>query len=52
MTKKQVWEERIYSAHNSMLLFISKEVRTGTQTRPGAGADADGGMFLLACFPA
>jgi hypothetical protein len=32
MTKKQVGEERVYSAYNSILLFITKEVRSGTQT--------------------
>jgi hypothetical protein len=32
MTKKQVGEERVYSAYTSILLFITKEVRTGTQT--------------------
>jgi hypothetical protein len=31
MTKKQVGEERVYSAYTSILLFITKEVRTGTQ---------------------
>ena len=31
MTKKQVGEERVYSAYISMLLFITKDVRTGTQ---------------------
>ena len=31
MTKKQVGEERIYLAYTSILLFITKEVRTGTQ---------------------
>jgi hypothetical protein len=31
MTKKQVGEERVYSAYSSILLFITKEVRTGTQ---------------------
>jgi hypothetical protein len=31
MTKKQVGEERVYSAYISTLLFITKEVRTGTQ---------------------
>ena len=30
MTKKQVGEERVYSAYTSTLLFITKEVRTGT----------------------
>ncbi|EDL14536.1 mCG126967 [Mus musculus] len=34
MTKKQVGEERVYSASTStsILMFITKEVRTGTQT--------------------
>jgi hypothetical protein len=31
MTKKQVEEERVYSAYISILLFITKDVRTGTQ---------------------
>jgi hypothetical protein len=29
MTKKQVREERVYLAYTFMLLFITKEVRTG-----------------------
>jgi hypothetical protein len=33
MTKKQVGEERVYSVYYSILLFITKEVRTGTQVR-------------------
>jgi hypothetical protein len=41
MTKKQVGEERVYSAYNSILLFITKEVRTGPQTGQEAGADAE-----------
>jgi hypothetical protein len=41
MTKKQVGEERVYSAYNSILLFITKEVRTGTQAGQEAGADAE-----------
>jgi hypothetical protein len=51
MTKKQVGEERVYSAYTSILLFITKEVRTGTQTGQGAGADAEAteGCSLLAC---
>jgi hypothetical protein len=51
MTKKQVGEKRIYSAYT--LLFITKEVRTGTQAGQEAGADAEAteGCFLLACFP-
>jgi hypothetical protein len=58
MTKKQAGEERVYSAYTSILLFITKEVRTGTQagqTQAGqeAGADAEAmeGCSLLACFP-
>jgi hypothetical protein len=53
MTKKQVGEERVCSAYTSMLLFITKEVRTGTQTGQEAGADAEAmeGCYLLACFP-
>jgi hypothetical protein len=41
MTKKQVGEERVYSAYTSTLLFITKEVRTGTQAGQEAGADAE-----------
>ena len=53
MTKKQVGEERVYSAYTSMLLFITKEVRTGTQAGQEAGADAETkeGCSLLACLP-
>jgi hypothetical protein len=52
MTKKQVGEGRVYSAYNSILLLITKEVRTGTQTGQEAGADAEAmeGCSLLACF--
>ena len=52
MTKKQVGEERVYLAYTSML-FITKEVRTGTQAGQKAGADAEAmeGCSLLACFP-
>ena len=52
MTKKQVGEERVYLAYTSMLLFITKEVKTGTQAGQEAGADAEAmeGCSLLACF--
>jgi hypothetical protein len=52
MTKKQVGEERVYSAYTSMLLFITKEVRTGTQAGQEAGADAEAmeGRSLLTCL--
>ena len=53
MTKMQVGEERVYSAYTSTLLFITKEVRTGTQAGQEAGADAEAmeGCSLLACLP-
>jgi hypothetical protein len=53
MTKKHIGEERVYSAYPSTLLFITKEVRAGTQAGQEAGADAGAmeGCFLLACFP-
>jgi hypothetical protein len=51
MTTKQIGEERVYSAYTSILLFITKEVRTGTQAGQKAGADAEAmeGCSLLAC---
>jgi hypothetical protein len=53
MTKKQVGEERVYLAYTSMLLFITKEVRTGTQAGQEAGSDAEAmeECCLLHCFP-
>jgi hypothetical protein len=53
MTKKQVGEERVYLSYTSILLFITKEVRTGTQAGQEAGADAEAmeGCSLLACLP-
>ena len=53
MTKKQIGEERVYLAYTSILLFITKEVRTGTQAGQEGGADAEAmeGCSLLACFP-
>ena len=53
MTKKQVGEERVYSAYTSILLFITKEVRPGTQAGQKSGADTEAmeGCSLLACFP-
>jgi hypothetical protein len=41
MTKKQVGEKRVYSPYTSLLLFITKEVRTGTQAGQEAGADTE-----------
>jgi hypothetical protein len=53
MTKKQVGEERVYSAYTSYCCSSPKEVRTGTQAGQEAGADAEAieGCSLLACFP-
>jgi hypothetical protein len=53
MTKKQVGEERVDSAYISTLLFITKEVRTGTQAGHEVEADAEAmeGCSLLACLP-
>jgi hypothetical protein len=50
MTKKHVGEKRVYSAYTSILLFITKEVRTGTQAGRKAGADSESmeGCSLLA----
>ena len=50
MTKKQVGEEWVYSAYTSIPLFITKEVRTGTQAGQEAGTDAEAmeGCSLLA----
>jgi hypothetical protein len=51
MTKKQVGEERVYSAYISILLLITKGCRTVTQAGQKAGADAEAieGCSLLAC---
>jgi hypothetical protein len=52
MSKKQVGEERVYSAYTSILLLITKGCRTATQAAQKAGADAEAmeGCSLLACF--
>jgi hypothetical protein len=45
-------EERVYLAYTSILLFITREVRNGTQAGQVAGADAEAieGCSLLAYF--
>ena len=52
MAKKQVGKERVYLAYTSMLLFITKEVRTGNQAGQESGAEAETmeGCYLLVCF--
>jgi hypothetical protein len=53
MTRKQVGEERVYSAYTSSLLLSPKEAMTGSQAGQKAGADAEAmeECSLLACFP-
>jgi hypothetical protein len=52
MIKKQVGEERVDSAYTSILLFITKEVRTGTQVgRKQELMQSHGGMFLTGLLP-
>ena len=53
MNKKQVEVKKVHLAYTSILLFITKEVRTGTQAGQEAGADAEAmeGCSLLACSP-
>jgi len=52
MTKKQVGEERVYSAYTSTLLFITKGSQEGNSRSQEAGADAEAmeGCHLLTCF--
>jgi hypothetical protein len=53
MTKKQLVRKGFFQLTPSTLLFITKEVRTGTQAGLKAGADAEAmeGCSLLAGFP-
>jgi hypothetical protein len=53
MTKKQVGEDRVYTAYTFILLLNTKGCRTGTQADQKAGADAEAmeGRSLLACLP-
>jgi hypothetical protein len=55
MTKKQVGEERVYSASASTLVQHQRKSGQGlTQGRnleAGADAEAMEGCYLLACFP-
>ena len=49
MTKKQVEEERVYSAYTSMLLFITIGSQDWNSSR--SWCRSYGGCPLLACFP-
>ena len=53
MTKKQVGEEKTYSAYTSTLLFITKGSQDWNSTGQEAGTDTQviEGYYLLACFP-
>jgi hypothetical protein len=54
MTKKQVGEERVYSAFTSILLFITKgsqDRNSHSEQEAGADAEAMEGWYLLVCFP-
>jgi hypothetical protein len=55
ITKKQVGKERVYSAYTSTLLFITKEVRTGTHTGQELGVRSwcrgHRGMLLTGLLP-
>ena len=52
MAEKPVGEERVYLAYTFILLFITKEVRTGSHADQEAAADAEAmeGCSLLACL--
>jgi hypothetical protein len=52
MTKKQVEEERIYSAYTFMFLFITKGSKEWFHAgkEAGAGVEDMEACFLLACF--
>jgi hypothetical protein len=52
MAKKQVVEERVYSAYTFTLLFITKGSHDRNSHRAGIRADAEAmeGCYLLACF--
>jgi hypothetical protein len=52
MTKKQVGEERVYSAYTSTLLFITKgsQDRNSRGQEAGADAEATEGCYLLSGF--
>jgi hypothetical protein len=53
MTKKQVGEERVYSAYTPMLLFITKGSRDWNSSRSGSRSwcRGHGGMFLTGLLP-
>jgi len=53
MTKKQVGEERVYSAYTSTLLFITKGSQDWNSSRSGSRSwcRGHGGMFLTGLLP-
>jgi hypothetical protein len=53
MTKKQVGEERVYSAYTSIMLFITKGSQDWNSSRSGSRSwcRSHGGMFLTGLLP-
>jgi hypothetical protein len=53
MTKKQVGEERVYSAYTSTLLFITKRNQDWNSSRPGSRSwcRGHGGIILTGLLP-
>jgi hypothetical protein len=53
MTKKQVGEERVYSAYTSILLFITKGSQDWDSSRSGSRSwcRGHGGMFFTGLLP-
>ena len=53
MTKKQVGEERVYSAYTSILLFITKGSQDWNSSRSGSRSwcRGHGGMFFTGLLP-
>jgi hypothetical protein len=53
MTKKQIGEERVYSAYIFMLLFITKGSEDWNSSRPGSRSwcRSHGGMFFTGLLP-
>jgi hypothetical protein len=51
MTKKQVGEERVYSAYTSILLFITKRSQDRNSIMSETGVDAQAMEFLTGLLP-
>jgi hypothetical protein len=51
MTKKQIGEERVYSAYISILLFITKGSQNWNSNRSGSYCRGHGEMFFTGLLP-